>query len=111
MTSTNSAGLPLIGGNRWPNPSDIETAEIAELIAQRDKARDLFAHIEEEHERLARKVDEVRDYVQELVGQWATNTVALDILTILDGPHDPTPYSGDFPTIAAYEAVNGPVES
>ena len=92
MPEINSAGLPRIGGNHWPNPSDVETAEILELKRLLEQARGMFARIECENAHLLDTLAKVRTYAQSLVGEWATGDAALDILVILDADkHDDGP--------------------
>ena len=86
MTATNSAGLPIVSGRHMALAD--ETKEIVALMGERDRARDALVSMEAREERKAQTLEKVRHYAKNLVGEWGSGHIGLDLLAMLDADRD-----------------------
>lgn len=60
-----------------------------ELRAQRDQARTIAVHLEQENARLTETVIAVRNYANGLIATWGAEGHGLDLLRIINGENSP----------------------
>lgn len=58
---------------------------LAEITEQRNKYRDIIAHLEAENARLIQTLEDVKLYAKELLGNWGADGYANDLLAIIHG--------------------------